>query len=99
MHQQPRSQAMRVPEEAKIESKSEVSMNVLEDSVHLTTEDITKGVQQAREAMNAPPIDLLAFESALKQKHDELRSAGMTPVLIKDKAKGSKPRFKVAITK
>jgi len=35
----------------------------------------------AKEALNAPPLDLLAFEAALKQKHEELQAAGITPVL------------------
>jgi hypothetical protein len=38
--------------------------------VKLTTEEITQGVIKAREAVNAPPTDLLAFEQALKIKHE-----------------------------
>ena len=74
-------------------------MTALEESVHLTNEDITRGVNEARDAVNKPPTDLLAFEQALKQKHDELKTAGMTPVLVKEKTGGPKPKFKVAITK
>ena len=43
-----------------------------DDEARLTSEAITAGVEQAKEALNAPPLDLLAFEKALKQKHDEL---------------------------
>ena len=43
----------------------------------LTTEQITAGVEQAKAAVNAPPLDLLAFEAALKQKHEELQAAGI----------------------
>ena len=52
-----------------------------EEEARLTSEEITAGVEQAKEALNAPPLDLLAFEAALKQKHDELQAAGITPVL------------------
>jgi hypothetical protein len=36
------------------------------EEVKLTTEDITEGVRKAREALNAPPTDLIAFEEALR---------------------------------
>ena len=52
-----------------------------EDEARLTSDAITAGVEEAREALNAPPLDLLAFEAALKQKHDQLQAAGITPVL------------------
>jgi len=37
-----------------------------EEEDRLTTEQITDGVNQAKEAMNAPPMDLIAFEEQLK---------------------------------
>jgi len=40
-------------EEAKLE---------FEEEARLTTDEITRGVEKAREAMNEPTIDLLAFE-------------------------------------
>lgn len=33
-----------------------------EEEARLTTEQITEGVNKAKEAMNAPPLDLAAFE-------------------------------------
>lgn len=33
-----------------------------EEEARLTTEQITEGVNKAKEAMNAPPLDLIAFE-------------------------------------
>ena len=48
-------------EEAKLE---------FEEEARLTTDEITRGVEKAREAMNQPTIDLLAFEQALKKKHE-----------------------------
>ena len=47
------------------------------EEAKLTTEQITAGVEQAKAAVNAPPLDLLAFEAALKQKHEELQAAGI----------------------
>ena len=41
-----------------------------EEEARLTTDEITRGVEKAREAMNEPTIDLLAFEQALKKKHE-----------------------------
>jgi len=69
-----------------------------EEEARLSTQQISLGVQQAREAMNAPPTDLLAFEKALKQKHDSLKAAGLTPVLQPD-SQAPRPKFKVAIAK
>ena len=60
-----------------------------EEEDRLTTEQITDGVNQAKEAMNAPPMDLIAFEEQLKQKHEEYKKAGVTPVI--------KNKFKVPI--
>ena len=37
-----------------------------EEEARLTTEQITEGVNKAKEAMNAPPLDLVAFEEQLK---------------------------------
>ena len=44
-----------------------------EEEARLTTEQITQGVEMAKEALNAVPLDLLAFEEKLKQKHDEFK--------------------------
>jgi hypothetical protein len=48
-----------------------------EEEARLTTEQITEGVQKAKEAMNAPPLDLVAFEEQLKKKHEEFKQAGV----------------------
>ena len=66
MKEPPKSMASRVvapddTEEAKLE---------FEEEARLTTDEITRGVEKAREAMNEPTIDLLAFEQALKKKHE-----------------------------
>ena len=84
-----KSQAFRPKEEAKVEEEQ-----TAEEDARLTTEEITKGVQKAKESLNAPPLDLAAFEEALKKKHDELKQAGITPVL-----QIPKPKFKVGISK
>ena len=86
MKELPKSMAVRVSaedEEPKLD---------FEEEARLTTDEITRGVQQAREAMNEPTLDLLAFEQALKKKHDQLKSAGITPVLTMPK-----PKYKVGI--
>jgi len=54
---------------------------IIKDEARLTSEAITCGVDEARAAVNAPPLDLLAFEEALKKKHDEFKAAGITPKL------------------
>ena len=62
-----------------------------EEEARLTTEQITEGVNKAKEALDAVPLDLLAFEEKLKQKHEEFKIAGVTPVL--------KPKMRVPIQK
>ena len=70
-----------------------------EEEARLTNEEITVGVEQAKAALNAPPLDLLAFEAALKQKHDELQAAGITPNLPGTGKAMPKGKFKVPIQK
>ena len=65
-----------------------------EEEIKLTTEEITKGVDQARDAVNAPPLDVIAFEEQLKKKHNELKAAGITPVL---NVPNITPKYKVGI--
>jgi hypothetical protein len=38
--------------------------------VKLTPDEIAKGIEEAREAVNAPSLDLVEFEKQLKAKHD-----------------------------
>ena len=52
-----------------------------EEEARLTTEQITEGVKKAQEAVNAPSLDLVAFEEQLKAKHQEFQKAGITPRL------------------
>lgn len=58
-------QAMR-PEVPKILKEvtpdEKLGQKILEEEITLTTEEITKGVEQAREAANAVPLDVVAFE-------------------------------------
>ena len=54
----------------------------VKDEARLTNDEITAGVDEARAAANAPSLDLLAFEEALKKKHDEFKAAGITPQLL-----------------
>ena len=71
----------------------------------MTTRDITLGVELARKALNEPSTDLLAFEEALKKKHQDFLNAGIVPVIDikKDEEKKTdssnqsniKPKFKV----
>ena len=72
----PISKALRAKEDAG--TGQEQALSPAEEA-KLTTEQITAGVEKAKEAVNAPPLDLLAFEAALKQKHQELQAAGITP--------------------
>lgn len=55
---------MRAPEERKKENTDETegAEYLNEDEVRLTNEEITRGIEQAREAVNAPPLDLINFE-------------------------------------
>ena len=71
-----KSKAYRAPVD-----KEEVKEPQLEDMAVLTSEQITDGVQKAREAVNAPTLDLIAFEEALKKKHGELKEQGITPAI------------------
>ena len=64
-----------------------------EEEIKLTTEQITNGVEQARDAVNAAPLDVIAFEEQLKKKHNELKAAGITPVLNVP----PQPKYKVGI--
>ena len=89
------SQALRAPEEKKVHFESEEGL-VSEHDIKLTNEEITRGIEQAREAFNAPPLDLVNFEQILKAKHDELKAAGITPKLT---VPTNKPKFKVPIRK
>ena len=73
-----KSKAMRAPQDASSGQGETISPA---EEAKLTTEQITAGVEQAKAAVNAPPLDLLAFEEALKHKHQELQAAGITPVL------------------
>ena len=57
----PKSKAVRAPEEVKQEEPL-----TFEEEARLTTDQITRAVEDAKQAMNAPPTDLLAFEQALK---------------------------------
>ena len=92
-----KSKAFRAPEDPSIESKQmtqdasagQAAQEELTaaDETRLTTEEISLGVEEAREALNAPPMDLLAFEEALKKKHDEYKAAGITPRLTTPKLK------------
>ena len=84
------SNAHRVaPEEKKVQFEDGIN----DEDVRLTNEQITKGIDEAREAINAVPLDLIDFEQKLKSKHDELKAAGVTPNLI------VKPKFKVPLRK
>merc|ERR1712091_547883 len=55
-----------------------------EQEARLTSEQITEGVNKARDAMNAPTHDLLEFEKQLKAKHDEYKEKGIVPKLQTD---------------
>mmetsp|Transcript_17309 Transcript_17309/g.29124 ORF Transcript_17309/g.29124 Transcript_17309/m.29124 type:complete len:110 (-) Transcript_17309:13-342(-) len=98
-----KSKALRPPPEK--EDKQEVRVTMINSSgaeeevkaegdTKLTTEEITEGVKQAREAMNAPPTDLIEFEKALRKKHEEFKQAGVKPVI-----QLPKPKFKVPLQK
>ena len=62
----------------------------VKDEARLTNDEITAGVDEARAAANAPSLDLLAFEEALKKKHDEFAAAGITPQLYTPKGQSGK---------
>ena len=80
---------MRAPEEKKgvtFDTEDEV----VEAEVVLTPDEIAKGIEEAREAVNAPSLDLVAFEQQLKAKHEQFKAAGITPSLK------VAPKYKVA---
>lgn len=100
-----KSKAHRVHFEDPEEEKRQPETSA-EEEARLTTQEITEGVRQAREALNAPPTDLLQFEKQLKAKHDELKAAGISPVLQSVATRSQpgeqanpKPRYKVAFSK
>ena len=102
-----KSKAHRVHFEEPEEEKKQVEVSA-EEEARLTTQEITEGVRLAREALNAPPTDLLEFEKQLKAKHDELKAAGISPVLqsVGSATKSQpgeqanpRPRYKVAFSK
>lgn len=60
---------MRAPEEKKgvtFDTEDEV----VEAEVKLSPDEIAKGIEEARESVNAPSLDLVEFEKQLKAKHD-----------------------------
>ena len=71
---------MRAPEERK-EVKFEQEDEVIEVEVKLSPDEIAKGIDEARESVNAPSLDLVEFEKQLKAKHDQFKAAGITPAL------------------
>ena len=79
---------MRAPEDKK-EVKFAEEEEVVEVEVKLSPDEIAKGIEEAREAVNAPSLDLVEFEKQLKAKHDQFKAAGITPALK------IAPKFKV----
>lgn len=79
---------MRAPEEKK-EVKFAEEEEVVEAEVKLSPDEIARGIEEAREAVNAPSLDLVEFEKQLKAKHDQFKAAGITPALK------IAPKFKV----
>jgi hypothetical protein len=66
------SQAHRVmDEEERHKLQTQMELRKLEESVRLSNEAITIGVEEAQRAMNKPTTDLQAFEQALKHKFDQ----------------------------
>ena len=75
------SKARRAPVQIEDQQIQEQAPVTEEQEARLTTEQISDGVQKAREAVNAPSDDLLAFEKELKAKHDEYKAKGIVPKL------------------
>lgn len=80
------SKAIRVlSEEDRMKFEHDQEIAKLEESIHLSSDAITKGVEMARKALNEPSTDLLAFEKALKEKHEQFIKSGYKPKLFRPK--------------
>ena len=79
---------MRAPEEKK-SVQFDPEDEVVEVEVKLSADEISKGIDEARDAVNAPSLDLVEFEKQLRAKHNEFKAAGITPALK------VAPKFKV----
>jgi len=79
---------MRAPEEKK-SVQFDPEDEVVEVEVKLSADEISKGIEEARDAVNAPSLDLVEFEKQLRAKHNEFKAAGITPALK------VAPKFKV----